>query len=268
MSMDANSEEKLAHVHPELARRVRLLVSAMAAQGIEIRVVQGLRTAAEQQALFDQGRTKPGHIVTNARPFQSNHNYGLAVDFCPFKNGQPQWNDLRAFSATGKKAQSVGLEWGGAWRRFPDNPHVQLPGLSVLRCYALYKQSGLKAVWAAASLYPPKHSDGHTGELMPLPQPNINDALTVPEAVANSTSTSRYLTIIGIVVAVFGAIQSQLAALYPRYAPIVMLTGAVLAAFNERVTGGLSAAKAEVQEEGRLGRKLVRFSHTDTTQGE
>ena len=39
-----------------------------------------LRTFAEQAEIFAQGRTKPGKIVTNARPGLSAHNYGLAVD--------------------------------------------------------------------------------------------------------------------------------------------------------------------------------------------
>ena len=44
------------------------------------RVVQGLRTWAEQQALWNQGRTTPGKIVTHAQGGQSWHNYGLAAE--------------------------------------------------------------------------------------------------------------------------------------------------------------------------------------------
>ncbi|HVG34723.1 MAG TPA: peptidoglycan-binding protein, partial [Pyrinomonadaceae bacterium] len=65
-------------VHPELAKRVRMLIDNLAKAGMQIEVVQGLRTFAEQDALFAQGRTKPGKVVTNARGGQSNHNYGLA----------------------------------------------------------------------------------------------------------------------------------------------------------------------------------------------
>lgn len=39
-----------------------------------------LRTFAEQDALYAQGRTKKGAKVTNAKGGQSYHNYGLAVD--------------------------------------------------------------------------------------------------------------------------------------------------------------------------------------------
>jgi len=32
-------------------------------------------------------------------------------------------------------------DWnGGEWKKFPDRPHVQLPGLTVNRCFALFKE--------------------------------------------------------------------------------------------------------------------------------
>jgi hypothetical protein len=42
--------------------------------------VQGVRTFAEQDALYAQGRTRKGLRVTNAKGGQSYHNYGLAAD--------------------------------------------------------------------------------------------------------------------------------------------------------------------------------------------
>jgi hypothetical protein len=145
--MDTSSETRLSKVHPELAKRVRLVADALKARGIEIHVVQGLRTFAEQDALFAQGRTTKGKKVTNARGGQSNHNFGLAVDVCPFKGGQPQWNDQKAFKAIGQEAKKLGLEWGGDWVHIVDEPHIQLPGLSVSQCLALYRKGGIGAVW-------------------------------------------------------------------------------------------------------------------------
>jgi peptidoglycan L-alanyl-D-glutamate endopeptidase CwlK len=150
--MNATSEKRLSLVHPELARRVRATVAALATKGLTVEVVQGLRTFAEQNALYAQGRTKPGKRVTNAKAGQSNHNFGLAVDLCPFKNGQPDWNDDAGFHLIGLEAKRRGLEWGGAWRSFVDMPHVQLhlPNLTVLRCFALYQEGGLPLVWSEA----------------------------------------------------------------------------------------------------------------------
>lgn len=155
--MDTHSEERLAHVHPALALRVRAVCAALLQQhGYEFRIVQGLRTFAEQDELFKVGRTKPGHVVTNARGGQSNHNYGLAVDLCPFKGGQPQWNDVRAFAYLGSEAVKHGLEWGGHFHAIIDQPHVQLPGLSVAQCLARYRTGGLPLVWSEADRHLPK----------------------------------------------------------------------------------------------------------------
>jgi peptidoglycan L-alanyl-D-glutamate endopeptidase CwlK len=150
--MTPSSENRLKKIHPELARRVRILVDNLAQGGVQIEVVQGLRTFAEQDALFAQGRSKSGQVVTNARGGQSNHNYGLAVDVVPFNDGKPNWNAPNSiWVALGAEAEKLGLEWGGGWKKFIDRPHVQLPGLSVKQCSALFQKGGLEAVWAAAT---------------------------------------------------------------------------------------------------------------------
>lgn len=150
--MNTASENRLKKVHPELASRIHAAAGALAQGGINIEVVQGLRTIAEQDALFAQGRTKPGQIVTRARGGQSNHNYGLAVDVVPFTNGKPNWNAPNSiWVAIGQEGRKLGLEWGGNWKKFIDKPHLQLPGLSIKQCLALYKKGGLEAVWVQAT---------------------------------------------------------------------------------------------------------------------
>ena len=57
--MDARSEAALATVDPALADAVRAAATKLEALGTYILVVSGLRTAAEQEALYAQGRTKP-----------------------------------------------------------------------------------------------------------------------------------------------------------------------------------------------------------------
>jgi peptidoglycan L-alanyl-D-glutamate endopeptidase CwlK len=142
------SQKRLSKVHPELAKRVTATIEALATKGLNVEVVQGLRTFAEQDALFAQGRSKPGQVVTRAKGGQSNHNYGLAVDLCPFVNGKPQWDDNQAFIRIGEEAVKHGLDWGGSWKKFIDKPHVQLPGLTIAQCLALHKKGGLENVWA------------------------------------------------------------------------------------------------------------------------
>lgn len=149
--MNPTSEKRLDKVHPELKKRVCDLIAAFAQRGTQIEVVQGLRTIAEQNALYAQGRSKPGHIVTNARGGQSNHNYGLAVDLCPFVNGRPDFTTNATYVAIGAEAVKRGLEWGGNWKKLIDKPHVQLPGMSIAECNRLFKKGGLEAVWDEAT---------------------------------------------------------------------------------------------------------------------
>jgi hypothetical protein len=143
--------KRLEKLHPALAAAVRAAAADLAARGITIEVVQGLRSFEEQDALFAKGRTQPGPIVTQARGGESNHNYGLAADLCPFVDGKPDWNaPIAVWAAIGDAASRHGLEWGGQWKKFLDKPHVQLP-LTMKECLACYRDGGLDAVWSTAS---------------------------------------------------------------------------------------------------------------------
>lgn len=105
---------------------LELLEKARAA-GLRIRATSGLRTGAEQDALYAQGRTTPGAIVTNARAGSSAHNKGAAVDFAFEKtDGRLSWNDSEPWDQVGALAESIGLSWGGRWTTFKDRPHVEL----------------------------------------------------------------------------------------------------------------------------------------------
>lgn len=128
------------------------MIADLAAQGTVVEVVQGLRTFAEQDALYAKGRTSAGAIVTQARGGESNHNFGLAVDLCPFTNDKPDWNaPMGVWAAIGAAAAARGLEWGGQWKKFLDKPHVQLPAMPVKECSRCFQTGGLDAVWATAS---------------------------------------------------------------------------------------------------------------------
>src|SRR4051812_45095106 len=78
--LSAKSEALLSKVHPQLAMRIRQMAQQAFAANLPFLVTQGLRTWKEQDALYEQGRTKPGKIVTKAKGGQSYHNFGLAVD--------------------------------------------------------------------------------------------------------------------------------------------------------------------------------------------
>lgn len=105
--------------------------SAMAAKGVTVEVISGLRSWAAQAALYAQGRTKPGRIVTKARPGSSWHNYGLAIDLGLFKSGvyldekKPAEAD-KLYAEIGKIAAAHGIEWAGTWKTFTESPHFQI----------------------------------------------------------------------------------------------------------------------------------------------
>ena len=137
----------LSKVSPVLQRRGLLFIAAAAADGVTVQIVQGLRTFAEQDALYAIGRTKKGKRVTNARGGQSMHNYGLALDFAPVVGGEISW-DEKHYASFGKYADAAGLEWGGRWK-FVDLPHVQDDeGMTLAEIQKLYRDGGLTAVWA------------------------------------------------------------------------------------------------------------------------
>lgn len=103
----------------------------LAPKGVTVEVISGLRSWSAQAALYAQGRTKPGKIVTKARPGSSWHNYGLAIDLGLFKNGvyldekKPAEAD-KLYAEIGKLASSMGIEWAGNWKSFQETPHFQV----------------------------------------------------------------------------------------------------------------------------------------------
>ncbi len=114
--------------HPRLQVFAERLVETCSQQGLPISIGETLRTVAEQDALYAQGRTRPGQIVTNARgsSYSSYHQWGTAFDF--FRNdGRGAYNEVdRFFDKVGAIGTDIGLEWGGNWKSFKDKPHFQL----------------------------------------------------------------------------------------------------------------------------------------------
>lgn len=122
---DARSEKCIATLLPEVQPIARALVQKAAQSGIKIKIISGLRTYAEQDALYAQGRTEPGSKVTNARGGYSNHNFGIAFDVGVFE-GATYLPESVKYKAVGALGMDLGLEWGGNWKTIVDQPHFQL----------------------------------------------------------------------------------------------------------------------------------------------
>lgn len=112
--MDKKSLELLDHVHPQLASVI--LVSARRFEkehgDLRIRVTSGLRTEAEQLALFKLGKS---------RTTKSKHMFGLAVDVAVIEGKEANWNFawFRLFNLIVQKVAAdfdVSIGWGGDWK--------------------------------------------------------------------------------------------------------------------------------------------------------
>jgi peptidoglycan L-alanyl-D-glutamate endopeptidase CwlK len=68
------------HLHPILQEKIISVIDSAAHNGWKYYITSGVRTIAEQDAIYQIGRSKPGKLVTNARGGQSYHNFGCAVD--------------------------------------------------------------------------------------------------------------------------------------------------------------------------------------------
>lgn len=141
LQLDPRTEKNLASLDPNAQpdfRKFTLLAKATAATfGCDYVMISGNRTYAQQTALYAQGRTAPGKIVTNAQAGFSNHNFGIAGDYGVFRGKDYVDSSEPAFAAKVHKACSVhaaecGLEWGGSWKGFKDLPHYEkATGLSM-----------------------------------------------------------------------------------------------------------------------------------------
>ena len=86
-SFSQTSLDKMKKVHPKL---VEVMKEAIKNSPFDFRITDGARTAEEQFALYQKGRTKSGPKVTNCDGYKakSNHQiksdgYGYAVDIFP-----------------------------------------------------------------------------------------------------------------------------------------------------------------------------------------
>jgi len=124
---DAISAKRLEQLHPKAKGIFKAFIEECEDTfGITLRISQGLRTIAGQDALYAQGRTSSGHIVTNAKGGSSFHNYGLAVDLVEMDHNGAEANWKYDMATLVPIAKKHGEQWGGDWIHIKDYPHFQL----------------------------------------------------------------------------------------------------------------------------------------------
>lgn len=145
----AFSEQSLRlfkNVHPDLTK---IMEEAIADSPYDFRITAGARTAEEQNALYQLGRTRAGNKVTNCDGYKSKSNhqikadgFGYAVDIFICGKYDEQGNYIKFNTQEGydfKKVKAVAdhikkiakdknikVEWGGDWKGGWDSPHFEL----------------------------------------------------------------------------------------------------------------------------------------------
>jgi peptidoglycan L-alanyl-D-glutamate endopeptidase CwlK len=124
--MLADASRNWGLLHTDFSQRLLLAFKIMKEQhGYDMALLEGYRSPARQDMLASQG----SH-VSNARAFQSYHQYGLAADCAFLKDGKlvisekDPWT-MQGYRLYGQVAESLGLTWGGRWTMM-DFGHTEL----------------------------------------------------------------------------------------------------------------------------------------------
>ncbi len=99
----------------------RLFMAKCREAGLDIFITETYRPQSRQNELWEQGRTKPGKIVTDT--MHSRHTSRRAWDIAC--NG-PIMYDIDTLNKAGAIARSLGITWGGDWIKPVDKPHFEI----------------------------------------------------------------------------------------------------------------------------------------------
>ena len=123
------ASRQISDLHPVVQNLCKAFISLCKHEGIDVIITSTYRDNDSQNALYAQGRSKPGNIVTNAKAGESFHNYRVAFDFAPVVHGKIPWSDENLFHRCGILAENVGLQWSGRWTgRMREMAHCQYDG--------------------------------------------------------------------------------------------------------------------------------------------
>ncbi|HZX27682.1 MAG TPA: M15 family metallopeptidase [Telluria sp.] len=124
----ASASRNWTLLDPEYHQRLLVAFRIMRERyGYEMALLEGYRSPARQDELARQGQG-----VTNAKAWQSYHQYGLAADCAFWRDGKLVISEkdpwaMRGYLLYGEVAESLGLTWGGRWKLM-DLGHTELRG--------------------------------------------------------------------------------------------------------------------------------------------
>jgi peptidoglycan L-alanyl-D-glutamate endopeptidase CwlK len=132
----------ISRLAPFVALRLTAALDECFEKGYIVAVFEGYRSPDRQQWLYDQGRTRDGKIITNAKPYESFHQYGLAVDIVGYVNKKWDW------SIDYDKITEIFKRHGFKPLKF-EKAHFQIDGgLSASKAKKICKEQGLLALWS------------------------------------------------------------------------------------------------------------------------
>jgi len=115
------NSRKISDLREDVAYNVNLWLAECRSQGLDVEISNTLRDNEYQAYLYEQGRTREGNIVTNAK-YTTYHGAGLAIDFYSRSKG---WSDMKFFRRCAKIAKKYGFSWAGDWKSFVEYCHIQ-----------------------------------------------------------------------------------------------------------------------------------------------
>lgn len=153
MSNSTSRDGDISKLHPAIRDKVRAIRDQLQKEKIPFEVFEAFRTPERQANLWAQGRTKPGNKVTWVGPWKSIHQYGLAVDFVLFIDGQWKWDDSGDRSKWWDRMHELAKHHGmtpifDSQGRLIEKPHVQLKGASGSELYQGKYPPGGDGIWA------------------------------------------------------------------------------------------------------------------------
>ena len=153
-------QNSLAMLDPEFKAKLLRVIERMEAEfGHEVKVLETFRTQDRQNHLYEQGRSRPGQVVTWTRA--SNHTLGRAADLLI----DGKWDNPAGFARLAEIAAEEGLRTLGA----RDPGHVELPGGGRKSSVPQFAQA---EVGAAAKLVEGAAQQKWEPALEVAPQPN------------------------------------------------------------------------------------------------
>lgn len=133
-----------ASLAPFFAEKLRIAIQECNESGLNVALFEALRSPDRQDWLFGQGRTREGNKVTNARAYQSWHQYGLAADLCFKEAGGWVWRK----NAPWDKVHAIFHKHGFETLKF-EQAHVQITGgMLVSKAMRIAQKDGLLALWS------------------------------------------------------------------------------------------------------------------------